>query len=131
MSEVVKNEEKVDVQSGTVQRYKEGPILRPRADIFESDEKVKVELELPGVEKEDIDVSVKDGELNVLAKRRETEDDGFKVVYVEKRAAGFERQFSLGKNLDTEKVEAHYEDGVLTLSIAKKEEALPKQIAIQ
>ena len=105
--------------------------LRPAVDIYEKDEKIIVEAELPGIEKEKIKVDVK-GRLLTLSgehdREEETkEDDGYRR---ERRFGKFERTFKLPFEVTEEHIDASYTNGVLVLKIEKPEEQKPKQITI-
>jgi HSP20 family protein len=108
-----------------------GSGLHPAVDIYEKDEKIIVEAELPGIEKEKIKVDVK-GRLLTLSgeidREDKTEEDG--RYRRERRFGKFERTFQLPFEVTEEHVDANYTDGVLVLKIEKPEEQKPKQITI-
>jgi HSP20 family protein len=91
---------------------------RPRVDVYEQDGKLMIEAELPGVKKEAIHVYVGEGGLTLrgeLAEERETEDRG--VYRCERRRGAFERWFPLDFDVESKKVEARFEDGILRISV--------------
>lgn len=104
----------------------------PSVDIKESKDAYVVKSELPGVDKDDVDVSIEDnmlvirGDKKVEAVNDEHQNHRKECVY-----GYFERSFSLPKQVDTNKVQASFSNGVLTLNIPKVEEAKPKQIQVQ
>jgi len=104
----------------------------PRVNIKEDDDAVAIMFELPGMEKGDIKVTVENHVLTVTGERKfssEDEKDGF--VRTEILNGSFSRSFTLPKTVDTESVSADYKQGILTVSLARKEEAKPKQIEVQ
>ena len=103
----------------------------PRVDINETDKDIILDVELPGLDKKDIKIEVKDSTLTISGERKqekETEDSGCRRV--ERRYGKFERTFGLPENVKTEKVSAEYKNGVLVLTLPKTEKAIPKQIDI-
>ena len=103
----------------------------PRVDIYEEENAIVLEAELPGVEKDNIDVDVKDGVLTLKGERSsdsEIKEDSF---YRRERCFGsFERRFNLPENVDPDKITADYKDGVLKVGVPKPEEVKPKQITV-
>jgi len=103
----------------------------PAVDVKESDEGLTVFVELPGVEKKDIDISLEDNVLTVTGKRVFSRDEKKESYHRIERAYGkFYRSFRLPTNVQGDKVAANYKDGVLSLEIPKAEEARPRQIKI-
>ena len=103
----------------------------PVVDIYDKDEKVFIKAELPGVDKKDIHVDIKDGTLTFSGERsngNETEEGNF---YRKERAYGkFQRSFTLPEGLNPEKIDADYKDGVLKIEISKPEQKKPKEIVV-
>ncbi|OUD02294.1 Hsp20/alpha crystallin family protein [Streptomyces swartbergensis] len=89
-----------------------------------------VELDLPGVTPESIDLDVERNVLTVKAERKPTYGDDTDTVITERPAGTFSRQLFLGETLDTERIEASYDAGVLKLRIPVAEQAKPRKIAI-
>ncbi|MGW1564638.1 Hsp20/alpha crystallin family protein [Streptomyces sp. NPDC002144] len=89
-----------------------------------------VELDLPGVDAESIDLDVERNVLTVKAERKPAYGENTDTVVTERPAGTFSRQLFLGETLDTEKIEASYEAGVLRLRIPVAEQAKPRKIAI-
>lgn len=104
----------------------------PRADIYETEESVVLQLDLPGVKPDEIDVQCEKGMLSIKGERPFSGDvPGRQYYRVENLYGSFERYFEIPRTLDTTKVEAKYQDGVLTLTFPKAEEAKPKKIEIR
>ncbi|MEO0515257.1 MAG: Hsp20/alpha crystallin family protein [Planctomycetota bacterium] len=101
-------------------------------DIREEDDQLVVEAELPGFAKDQIDVSVEQGVLSIEAQRQtsETKSDAKQHLH-ERRATHYARRFTLPSAYDTNHVEASLADGVLTLSLNKREESKPKKIEVK
>ena len=103
----------------------------PAADVRQTDDAVFVDLEIPGVAKDDIDVSLEDGVLKVSGQRnfqRDVEKETYQRV--ERLYGQFSRSFRMPRHVDSAKVKASFKDGVLSLELPKAEEARPRQIAI-
>ncbi|GAB4335706.1 MAG: hypothetical protein Kow0037_16020 [Calditrichia bacterium] len=103
--------------------------VKPRVDVFEKEEAVIVRLEMPGVERENLQVTVKDGTLHIVGDRTFPKNEG-EYWLRELPDVRFERIFELEEDLDTDKISAEYHHGILTVSIGKKEKAKPKVIEI-
>jgi len=103
----------------------------PVVDIYDHDEKIVVKAELPGVDKKDIHVDVKDGVMTLRGERSFENEVKEGNYHRKERAFGkFHRSFTLPEGLDPDKVEADYKDGVLKIEIPKPEEKKPKKITI-
>ena len=101
----------------------------PRVDINETEKDVIIEAELPGIEKKDVKVEVKDNLLTISGER--TREKNTENCCVERHYGKFERSFNLGDTVNADKVAAAYKNGILTLNLPKKEAALPKEISIE
>jgi len=99
---------------------REAGLLRPTIDVSETDEAFKVIAELPGVEEQDVDVTVSDDRLTIKAeKRKESEEKGEHFHRVERSYGTFERSMSLPRGVDTDNVNAQMKNGMLTVTIPK------------
>ncbi len=105
----------------------------PSVDIEENEKQYLIKADLPGVDKENIDVKLENGMLSIRGeKRTESETDkGGKHHRRERFYGTFARSFTLPDSVDADKVDAAYKDGVLTLSIPKTENTKPKSIDIK
>ena len=103
----------------------------PVLDFYEDKDNLLVKVELPGMKREDIEVSLHEGSLSISGERKSEEKHKDADVYRAERFIGrFQRTVSLPTPVATEKVKAQYKDGVLTITLPKTEEAKPKQIDI-
>jgi len=107
--------------------------LIPAIDLHENDNSYTVRAEIPGVRKEDIDVTVHNGVLTINAETRYEHEDkeGDRVIRQERRYGKYVRSIRLGKDVDENNVKASYKDGILELELPKVEEVKPKKIAIE
>ncbi|MBD3332104.1 Hsp20 family protein [candidate division GN15 bacterium] len=104
----------------------------PRVNITESDDVIKMTFEVPGVDKEDIKVSVKNDMLTVSGERKaEVHDENESVVRTEITTGSFNRSFTLPDTVDPEKIEADYHNGMLVVKMTKREEVKPRDIEIK
>lgn len=105
---------------------------RPMVDTYEKDDAIIVNAELPGVNKEDISVDVKNNILTISGERKHEEDVNEDNFFRKERFYGkFQRSFTLPDNVDSEKVDAAYKDGVLEVKIPKTEQGSTKKIEIK
>ncbi len=104
------------------------PAVMPM-DAWRDGEAFVVEFDLPGVKADSLDLDVERNTLTVHAERP-ARDETQEMVASERPTGMFSRQLFLGDNLDTEKIDAHYEDGVLRLTIPVAEKAKPRKVAI-
>ncbi len=103
----------------------------PPVDIFEDENNIVLKAELPGLDPKDVEVRVEDNTLYLKGERkfeREVKQENYHRV--ERSYGTFARSFSLPNSINSEKVEAHYKDGILTLSLPKREEAKPRTVQI-
>jgi HSP20 family protein len=110
-----------------------GTAARPAAmpmDAFRDDDTFVVELDLPGVDPETIDLDVERNVLTVKAERRPRAGQNAEVLIAERPTGAFSRQLFLGETLDTERIDASYDAGVLRLRIPVAEQAKPRKITI-
>jgi HSP20 family protein len=104
----------------------------PAIDVYEDKDNLTVRAELPGMKKENIDISLHEGVLTLSGERCEDKTYDDAETYRAERFVGrFHRTVALPAPVDPEKVKAAYADGVLTVTLPKTEEAKPKQIQIQ
>lgn len=103
----------------------------PAVDILEQEGNIVLKAELPGVDPKDVDIRVENNTLTLRGERRfDSEVKREDYHRVERSYGAFARSFSLPSMVNTEKIQAEYKDGILKVTLPKKEEAKPKQIAI-
>ena len=104
---------------------------RPVVDIYDEGDTIVIKAELPGVDKKDIEVDLKDHVLTLKGERHyenEVKEDNY---YRKERASGrFNRSFTLPVDVDTERIQADFKDGVLKIDIPKPEEKKPKKVTV-
>jgi HSP20 family protein len=102
----------------------------PTTDIYETDDTLTVVMELPGVEKQAIDVNVENDVLRIDARIDFAKYEGLEPIYTEYNIGHFARSFTLSNKIDQQQIRAQLDDGVLTLTLKKAQEARPRRIAI-
>ena len=105
--------------------------LAPPVDIYEDEHNIILKIEVPGIDEKDIDVRVENTTLTVHGERKiekEEKEENFRRV--ERQYGSFTRSFTLPSSIDSGQVSAHYDQGVLKISLAKKAEAKPTQIKV-
>jgi HSP20 family protein len=104
----------------------------PPVDIYETDENIVLQAELPGIERKDITLEVKDDILTLKGDRKfEKEAKQENYHRVERSYGSFQRSFTLPSNIKRDKVEAEFKDGILEVTLLKVEEAKPRQIKVE
>ncbi len=107
--------------------YAKNGETKPATNVFETEKEFKIEVLLPGFTKEDLQLNVHNYLLTIkVEKEKEEKEEVFKYVHREFGAANFEKQYRLSKSVDVEKIAAKFENGILNISLPKKEEALEK-----
>jgi HSP20 family protein len=103
----------------------------PALDLYQNNDNVVAMVELPGMRKEDIEISLHDGMLTISGERASQETDPEKAERSERFYGKFRRSITLPTRVDANKVSATYKDGILTVTLPKAEEAKPKQIKVK
>ena len=104
----------------------------PAVDIYETENEIVVQAELPGVDRKDISLNLENNVLTLKGERRfekETKEENYHRI--ERSYGGFARTFSIPATVDEEKIRADYRDGILKIALPKKEQVKPKQIRIE
>jgi HSP20 family protein len=105
--------------------------LLPPVDISEDDHNITLKAEIPGVKVEDVAVTLEDNVLTITGERKFKEEENKENFHrIERRYGKFTRSFTLPAGIDAENVKAAFEDGVLNITLPKREEFKPKQIMI-
>jgi HSP20 family molecular chaperone IbpA len=102
----------------------------PPTDIFESGDVLTIVMEMPGVDRKDVEVKVEDDILNVEGRLDFSKYEGMQPVYTEYNVGHYRRSFSLSSKIDQDRISAQMQDGVLTLLLPKSEEAKPRRISV-
>lgn len=103
----------------------------PALDVYEDKDNLHVKVELPGMKREDIDVSLHEGSLSISGERKsEKKHEGAEAYRTERFFGRFQRTVALPSPVAADEVKAQYKDGVLTVTLPKTEEAKPKQIDV-
>lgn len=110
-----------------------GSTIAARFDVVEKDDRFEARIEIPGVSKEDIDVQIDGASVRVKAEVKSTAsaEDGAKVLHSNRVTQSWLRNFTLPAEVDEGRAEAAYQDGVLTLTLPKKEITQPRRLAIK
>jgi len=104
----------------------------PALDLYQNNDNVVAVVELPGMRKDEIEISLHDGTLTISGERRKesSDGDGEKAERSERYVGKFRRSIALPTRVDANKVNATYRDGILTVTLPKAAEARPKQIRV-
>jgi HSP20 family protein len=102
----------------------------PNTDIYETEDALTVVMEMPGVEKKDVEINLEDDVVRVEGRIDFAKYEGLEPLYSEYNVGHFARAFSLSDKIDQNTISAQLEDGVLTLTLKKAKEALPRRIAV-
>lgn len=107
-----------------------GRYFVPAADIFETDQALMVIMEMPGVEKENVSIALENDVLRVEGQIDLSKYQGLEPVYTEYNVGHYARGFTLSSKIDRDAISAQLNDGVLTLTLPKVKEAMPRRIAV-
>lgn len=123
----------LDSNARTCQPNQAAPSARtPRANILEGEQDFRILMDLPGVRNEDLDLSLEDDTLTVKAERSLEVPEGYKSRRTEAvEKLSFQRSFNLGSTVDTDKVGAKLENGILTITLPKSEKTVARRIDVQ
>ena len=102
----------------------------PNADIYETEDALVVVMEVPGVEKKDLEISLENDVLRVEGRIDFTKYDGLDPLYTEYNVGHYSRAFTVSSKIDQHQISAELEDGVLKLTLKKSKDAMPRRIAI-
>jgi HSP20 family molecular chaperone IbpA len=107
-----------------------GRFYLPHTDVYETEDALTVVMEMPGVDRKDVEIELKDDVLRVEGRIDFAKYGGMEPVYTEYNVGHFARSFALSDKVDQESIGAQLEDGVLTLTLPKVAEAKPRRIAL-
>lgn len=122
--------EKKAIDKSAGEPIKHGVVFTPNVDIYETDQEIVVKADLPGVEKNGLDIDLRDGVLTLTAQVAESKEDA-KLVYQEYQIGGFARRFQVGETIDQSKITAKLDKGVLTLVLPKADKLKPRKIEVK
>jgi HSP20 family molecular chaperone IbpA len=105
-------------------------VFLPTTDIYETQDALNVIMEMPGVEKNNVDLAIENSVLKVFGRIDFSKYQGLQPVYTEYNVGHYARSFRLSGKIDQNKIRAEMKDGVLSLILAKAEEAKPRVIAV-
>ncbi|MBI5476032.1 MAG: Hsp20/alpha crystallin family protein [Ignavibacteriales bacterium] len=116
-----------DVQNEDVSKT-----LMPVVDIVERENEFSIKVEIPGVDKKDVKITIQNDVLTIRGEKKQEEEKKGENYYRTERSYGtFQRSFTLPSSVANEKIDASYDNGILTLTIPKLEEAKPKEIEVK
>jgi HSP20 family protein len=102
----------------------------PALDLYQNNDNLVAVVELAGMRKEEIEISLHDGTLTISGERKSSTSNGEKTERTERYVGSFRRSITLPARVDANKVSATYRDGILTITLPKAEEAKPKRIDV-
>ena len=103
----------------------------PKVNVYEYDDKIGIVAEIPGLDKKNVTVDVEDGVLTISGDKHGFDSDGGKCITRELKQSSFKRSFNLGDHLNGEDISAKFKDGMLSISIPKKEPEKPKKTFVK
>jgi len=103
----------------------------PTTDIFENEDALTLVLEMPGVDRDNINISVENGVLTVEGRINFSKYEGLQPVYSEYNIGPYRRTFRISSRIDQEEIRAEMRDGVITLVLPKAEQAKPRRIEVK
>ena len=103
----------------------------PKVNVYEYDDKIGIVAEIPGLDKKNVSVDVEDSILTISGDKHGFDDSGGKCITRELKQSSFKRSFNLGEHLDGDDVSANFKDGMLSISIPKKEPEQPKKHSVK
>ncbi len=117
--------------AGKEEKTVPGRFYVPYTDVYETDDALVLTMEMPGVDRKDIDVALENDRLRVEGRIDFSKYEGMEPVYTEYNIGHYSRSFALSNKVDQSKISAQLEDGVLTLTLPKAAEARPRRIEIR
>jgi len=103
----------------------------PSTDIYETDEALHVVMEVPGVDRKDIDIKIEEDALKVEARIDPSKYEGMEPLYTEYNIGHFARSFALSHKIDQQQIAATLADGILTLTLKKVQQVQPRRIEVR
>ena len=104
----------------------------PRTEVYEGDKDYIIRMDLPGVNRQDLEIEIENDSLTVKARRELKSEEGYKAVRREQTGAiNYRRSFDLVRQIDPEGIRAQLQDGVLSITLAKHSQAMPRRIEVK
>src|SRR6516164_9864590 len=116
-------------QNGDAGRTQTEQLIAPPASVIEAGDGYTLELEMPGVTKDGLEISVENNELTIIGRRSFPQIEGT-LIYHESRRRNFQRTFELDPSIDGDKISAKTEQGLVTLTLPKAEHVKPRKIPV-
>ncbi len=126
--EMTRQEKKEVKRAG--EETRPGPVFIPAVDILENQHEIMILADMPGVEGQDVDIDLRDDVLTIRGAVSPVEDEKEASVYREFNWGDYFRQFTLAEVIDQEKIAAKMDNGILRLTLPKKEKVKPKKIQV-
>jgi HSP20 family protein len=106
-------------------------VFVPVTDIFETEKSLTVVLEMPGVERDNVEIELADGVLTIEGRINFVKYEGLQPVYTEYNIGNYARSFHLSRDIQHDRISAELKDGVMTVTLPKAEKAKPRKIKIK
>ena len=120
-----------DVQKIRKDAYnKDEHVIVPPVDIYETENEYVIKADMPGINKESVEITLDNNVLEIIGRIKKDENKAKELKYSEYTMYNFYRTFNVGNDIDSNRVTANMDNGVLTLSLSKREEVKPKRIEI-
>jgi HSP20 family protein len=110
--------------------FSKSDYIAPPCEVLDGEKIYTISLDVPGLRKDDLDIEVKDNHLHISGERKSSVDEKDNVLRSERRYGKFSRVFNLPQNINTDAIEARFENGVLEIALPKEEKSQSKKIAI-
>lgn len=121
---------KKEVQKGTGETMRPGPVFIPAVDIFENTNEIVVLADMPGVDNKNVDIDLKDNQLTIVGRIDRIEGEKEASLYSEFNWGDYFRSFNLSEVIDQTKISAKMDQGVLRLTLPKVEKMKPRKISV-
>jgi len=118
-------------RTGNIERTRDRKLFVPRADIYEQEDAIVVTAEMPGVDKESVDISLDHNELTITGRVKEKPVEEHTLAYAEYDIGDYQRSFRILEEIEADKIDASMKNGVLKVVLPKVPEAKPKKIAVK
>jgi HSP20 family molecular chaperone IbpA len=119
------------VQSNGTERMRARATFIPRSDIYETEDEVVVTLDMPGASDDSIDITLEKNILTINANSKHGVPEGYDLAFAEYQAGDYERSFRVTDQINRDGIVAHYNDGVLKLTLPKAEVAKARKITVK